>query len=238
MDRADDSYTDLENDFSTIALQLFAPGTVTGTLQRIVDLAEGTIDGCDGAGIFTITDKVATTMAASNPMVEELDREQIQANEGPCIDAATTGTTFHAIDLMVDPRWPRFGPQAVASGVRSVLAHALSTHQPSALNLYGRLPGAFGVTGRGQGQLFATLAGLALDSAHDRAAEDDRAANLTKALRTRELIGQAQGILMERERITADQAFDILRRASQHLNVRLREIAQNLIETGESPEVA
>ena len=62
--------------------------------------------------------------------------------------------------------------------------------------------------------------------------------NLTKALRTRELIGQAQGILMERERITADQAFDILRRASQHLNVRLREIAQNLIETGESPEVA
>lgn len=238
MERAPDSYTDLENDFSRIALQLFAPDTIAGTLQRIVDLAEATIDGCDGAGIFTITNKIPVTLAASNPMVVVLDEEQIQANEGPCVDAATTRTTFHAIDLTTDLRWARFGPPAVAAGFRSVLAYALSTHQASALNLYARLPGAFGATGRGQGQLFATLAGLALDSAHDRAAEDDRTANLTQALRTRELIGQAQGILMERERITADQAFAILRRASQHLNVRLREIAENLVETGESPDVA
>ena len=62
-----------------------------------------------------------------------------------------------------------------------------------------------------------------------------RAGNLTDALRTRELIGQAQGILMERERITADQAFDVLRRASQHMNIKLREVAETLVDTGESP---
>ena len=86
--------------------------------------------------------------------------------------------------------------------------------------------------------MFATLAGLALDSAQERAADDERVANLTEALRTRELIGQAQGILMERERITADQAFDVLRRASQHMNIKLREVAETLVATGESPLAA
>ena len=116
------------------------------------------------------------------------------------------------------------------------IAFSLSPERASALNLYARMPQAFGATDRAQGQLFATLARLALDSAEARAADDTRAANLAEALRTRELIGQAQGILMERERITADQAFDVLRRASQRMNVKLREVAVTLVETGETPE--
>ena len=233
----DGLYTDLEKDFVDIAVRLFAPGTLAATLQRIVEMAEQTIDGCDGAGIMTIVSHIAATAAASNPLVALLDRHQIEANEGPCWDAATTRTTVYAADLADDALWPTFGPQAIASGVRCVLAQTLSTQGASALNLYAHLPSAFGATGRGQGQLFATLAGLALDAVRGRAAEDDRSANLAHALRSRELIGQAQGILMERERITAGQAFDILRRSSQHLNVKLREIAVNLVESGESPQV-
>jgi AmiR/NasT family two-component response regulator len=103
------------------------------------------------------------------------------------------------------------------------------------LNLYGCLPAAFGATDRAQGLLFATLARLAVDAATDRAEDEARSDNLHEALKTRELIGQAQGILMERERITADQAFDVLRRASQHVNVKLRDIAAALVETGEAP---
>jgi AmiR/NasT family two-component response regulator len=80
------------------------------------------------------------------------------------------------------------------------------------------------------------LAGLALDTAERQAASDLRSVNLQAALRSRELIGQAQGILMERERISADAAFDVLRRASQHLNVKLFEVAETLVETGESPD--
>ena len=117
-----------------------------------------------------------------------------------------------------------------------MIAYSLSAGRPSALNLYSRLPAAFGATDRAQGQLFATLARLALDFAEERASDERRTGNLIEALRTRELVGQAQGILMERERITADQAFDVLRRASQHMNIKLREVAATLVETGESPE--
>lgn len=100
---------------------------------------------------------------------------------------------------------------------------------------YGQLPAAFGATDRAQGQLFATLASLALDSAEQRDAREHQALQLTEALKTREVIGQAQGILMERERITADQAFDVLRRASQRMNVKPRVVASTLVETGEDP---
>jgi AmiR/NasT family two-component response regulator len=80
------------------------------------------------------------------------------------------------------------------------------------------------------------MAGFALAIARDHENEERRAENLQAALVTRELIGQAQGILMERERITAVQAFNVLRQASQHLNVKLREVAQDLVENGERPE--
>lgn len=79
------------------------------------------------------------------------------------------------------------------------------------------------------------MARLALDAAEKRADDEQRSANLHGALRTRELIGQAQGILIERERITGEQAFDMLRRASQNLNVKVRDVARALVETGESP---
>jgi AmiR/NasT family two-component response regulator len=105
-----------------------------------------------------------------------------------------------------------------------------------ALNLYARYPDAFGVVDRARGVVLASLAGLAVSAAHTHEDEERRSDNLHAALTTREIVGQAQGILMERERITADQAFDILRRASQHLNLKLREVAQTLVETGERPE--
>jgi AmiR/NasT family two-component response regulator len=109
-------------------------------------------------------------------------------------------------------------------------------HGASALNLYASLPSAFGAQDRAKALVLATFAGVALDAATALANETRRAEHLVEALRTRELIGQAQGILMERERITGEQAFALLRDSSQHLNVKLREVALTLIETGETPE--
>ncbi|CAN5593046.1 hypothetical protein BH20ACT2_BH20ACT2_02990 [soil metagenome] len=195
----------------------------------------GTVDGCDCAGIFLVKNEQVTTPAYSEPLVLELDGLQFETDQGPCLDAVSEGEVFYAQDLSDDPRWPDFGPVAAAAGIRSLLAFPLLGGRPSALNLYGRLPTAFGAAGRAQGLIVATLAGIAFGSAEDRVADDERSANLHAALLTRELIGQAQGILMERERISADQAFDVLRRASQHLNVKLREVAQNLVETGVAP---
>ncbi|MGI8756504.1 MAG: GAF and ANTAR domain-containing protein [Acidimicrobiales bacterium] len=229
---------DLETNFAEVARVLFTHGSVETTLQQIVDLAKRTIEGCDGAGIFVLADGRPQTAAASDALVLTVDRLQIEAGEGPCLDALKARETFYGNDLDDDPRWPTLGPLALAAGVRCILAYTLSSEPPSVLNLYSRLPAAFGVTGRAQGVLFATLAGLALDSAEERASDDEATGNLNEALATREFIGQAQGILMERERITADQAFDVLRRASQRLNVKLRRVAEALVETGESPEVA
>ncbi len=231
-----DPILELENDVSRIAVSLFAPGSVDATLQKIVDLAVVAVDGCEAAGIFLIDGEEALTVAASGPLAIAVDQLQIDAGEGPCLDAAHQGAVVYAHDLIDDPRWPVFGPAAVSAEIRAVLAHPLWGDRPGALNLYARYPAAFGATDRAQGLLFATLARLALDSATERAADAEKAGNLTEALRTRELIGQAQGILIERERITADQAFEVLRRASQHMNIKLREVAVSLVETGESPE--
>jgi small nuclear ribonucleoprotein (snRNP)-like protein len=231
-----DEFVELESSFSQVAVTLFAAGTVRGTLQSIVDLAHHAVDGCEAAGILLEEGGRVLTAAASSTLVDVVDRLQIDAGEGPCLDASSSRLMFYAADLIDDQRWPIFGPLAVAAGIRSVLAYPLSASRPSALNLYAPLPTAFGATDRAQALLFATLGGLALDSAEERASEEKRAGNFTEALRTRELIGQAQGILMERERITGVQAFDVLRRASQHMNVKLREVAETLIETGQSPD--
>ena len=218
-----------------VARTLFAPGSVTGSMQLTVNLAVSTIDGCDAAGIFLVRHGQVITAASSDRIVIELDELQFTNNEGPCLDAVADGGSTYAPDLADDSRWPKFGPAAARAGIRSALAFRLSARPVSALNLYARLPAAFGATDRAKGVIFATLAGIALDTAGERADDEHRVANLHEALKTRELIGQAQGILIERERITAEQAFDVLRRASQYLNIKLREVAQNLIDTGETP---
>ena len=226
---------DLEQNLSEVARALFATGSVERSLQLTVDLAVATVDGCDAAGIFVSRNDRITTVAFTDPIVIELDDLQIATNQGPCMEALTGGPHPFASDLAHEPRWPAFGPAAARAGMPSALAFRLSDQPVSALNLYARLPAAFGATDRAKGLIFATLAGLALDLAGERADDLLRVANLHEALRTRELIGQAQGILIERERITGEQAFDVLRRASQHLNIKVREVARTLVETGETP---
>jgi hypothetical protein len=230
-----DDLVEIETTFSILAMRLFESGTVAGTLQQIVRLAEEGVDACDAAGIFVQKDGVPTAAAVSGLLAAQLDRLQLEAGEGPCIDATNTGSTFYAEDLADDDRWPTFAPAATEAGVRSILSFSLSAQRLSALNLYARMPAAFGAVDRAQGQLFATLARLALDSASEREEDEARVGELNEALKTRELIGQAQGILMERERITAEQAFDVLRKASQRLNLKLRDVAQSLVDTGEPP---
>jgi hypothetical protein len=230
-----DPLDDLERGVGEVARALFGPRAVNGVLQRIVDQAAATIDGCDLAGILLRQDGHITTSSYNDAAVIELDRLQTSLGEGPCLDVASTGGIVYAIDLADDPRWPRFGPAATAAGFRSALGLQVVGPRSSALNLYARLPAAFGATDRAKAVLLATLAGLALANAAEHEDEDQQMATLQAALETRELIGQAQGILMERERITADAAFDMLRRASQHLNLKLRDIAQTLVDTGTSP---
>ena len=226
----------LGSTFSRIAFELFEPGTVEGTFRQIVDLAERTVERCDAAGIVLLDDDGKATTAAGSPLAAALDRMQLDADDGPGLDASTLNVTLYADNLDDDPRWPEFGLAATAAGVRSVLACSLYAAHPSALNFYARSPAAFDADDRAQAQLFATLARFNLHAAEPRLADDNRARHLTEALRTGEMIGQAQGILMELERITSNQAFDGLRRASQHTNSKLHTIAEDPV--GQPPDTA
>jgi len=223
--------------FSESARALFSAGSVTETLQRVVEVAVETIEGCDFAGVFLVDGDAVTTAAHTDPLVIDIDSLQHRYGQGPCLDAIASGATLYADDLSDDTRWPRFGPEAIALGIRSVLALNLSSDDDhGVLNLYARYPQAFGVLDRGRGLLLGGLAGQALAAAQAHDDETRRLDNLEGALLTRLVIGQAQGILIERERLTPDQAFDVLRRASQHLNIKLRDVAQSLVDTGERPE--
>jgi len=224
-------------DFSQLARSLFAAGNVEDTLAQVVGIALATVEGCDFAGIFLVEGDVVTNPVYSAPVVAEIDALQQRIGEGPCLDVIASGTIVYADDLADDHRWPGFGREVTLSGIRSLMALPLLANGAlGALNLYARYPRAFGVVDRGRGLLLAALAALAVSTARTHEDEERRAAHLHVALASREIIGQAQGILMERERITAEQAFDVLRRASQHLNVKLREVAQALVDTGERPD--
>ena len=219
-----------------VARSLLAEGSADATLARIAATAVDTIDGCDSAGVFVVQAGDVTAPAAAGALAAQLDALQRQLNEGPCLDAIAQASPVYAQDLAEANPWPAFARAAVDAGVRSSLSvHVAAGQTPGALNCYAAYPRAFGATDRAKAVMLAVLAGLALSAAEARQAEDLRVANLEAALVSRNLIGQAQGILMERERITADQAFDILRRASQHLNIKLRDVAQRLVDTGEGP---
>ena len=232
-----ESFTDFAREFSESAQILFAAGSVTATLEQVVELAVETIEGCDLAGLFISDGKAIISPSSDGSTLQEIDALQYETGEGPCLDAIAHRLIFYADDLQTDMRWPQFAPRAASVSVRSVLALPFGTAEAGgALNLYARYPAAFGVIDRGKGVILASMAGLALSAAHNAEDQERLAANLHTALTSRELIGQAEGILMERERITAHQAFDVLRRASQHLNLKLRDVAQTLVDTGERPD--
>ena len=235
----DDTSDELARLVADVARVLLSPATVDQMLQRIVDLSVRALENCDEAGLCQVDAPLDLTTPTS-PLVAALDELQTELGEGPCVDALGGQDSVYVHDLGEGGPWPEFGPQALAAGMRSALAYRLfaGTSTFGALQLYARLPGAFNATDRAQGLIFAANAGLALGLAQTQQTERGRAGNLQIALVSREIIGQAQGILMERERITAEQAFELLRRASQHLNLKLRDVAQGLVDTGLVPERA
>ena len=227
---------ELVAEIAAIASAVLSGNTLEETLRRVVSTAVSAMDGCDSAGVFVVDGQSVRSVAYTSDAVVDLDRLQDTLGEGPCLDAAKSAAVVYVSDLSEDERYSRFGAAATTADIRTVLACPLSSDgMRGALNLYARLPNVFGATDRAKGTILAALAGAAIASTARRADLQSQNVNLQAALVSRELIGQAQGILMERERVSAEQAFDILRRASQHLNEKLRDVAQNLVETGESP---
>ncbi len=171
------------------------------------------------------------TPAASDDVPRLVDTVQYETGEGPCLDAIREHEVFQTDDLEKEPRWPNFSQRAAEkSGVSSMLCYRLFVDADTmgALNLYSKERNAFDAEDRAVGSIFAAHASVALSAARQKD-------QLEQAIETRDLIGQAKGILMARQDVTAEQAFDMLRRGSQRLNIKLRELARQ-VATGESRE--
>jgi GAF domain-containing protein len=203
----------------------------TALLQRIVDVAAAEVDGTDCAGVMLLEHGQVSTPAATSGKVRLVDRDQHEAHEGPCLQAALDNIEMiRADDLSNDARWPLFAEKALAHGVASMLSFQLYVRDDNfgALNLYASEPHAFSDDSVHLGALLATHAALALASTRTES-------NLRTALQSRDMIGQAKGILMERFKIDQGAAFELLVAVSQHTHRKLREIAEDLTTTGQLP---
>ena len=198
------------------------------TLQAITAGAVDTVEGAQHAVITLVTGHgQVQSRAATGSLPDRIDALQTETGEGPCLQALWDQETVHVQDMATESRWPRFAPRAAGLGVGSMLCFQLFVDSDNlgALNLLSPEAGAFGPDATSVGLLFATHAAVALSGA--RREDQTRA-----ALDTRDLIGQAKGILMERYRLTPDQAFSLLVRVSQHSHVKVRELAEQLSLTG------
>jgi GAF domain-containing protein len=197
------------------------------TLQRIVDVARESVPGFDAVGISTIDKRGnVQTRAKSGDLVDTLDALQYGLGEGPCVDTLRGAHLVAASHIADDGRWPRYTPQAVEAGLRSQLAVRLYLDHEGTmggLNLYSTISDEVEQEAESIADLFADHAAIALHNADERE-------NLNQALESRKMIGQGVGIVMERYGLNEDRAFAFLVRASSTANIKVRDIAQELVD--------
>ena len=199
------------------------------TLDAISAAAVDTVPGAQYAGLSVVERRrEIRTRAATHDLVREVDRAQYETGEGPCLDAIYEHTMVCMPDLTAEDRWPGFTRRVIGLGVASMLSFQLYVQQDTlgALNLSSHHRHAFTDESGQVGLLFTAHAAIAMAGARQRE-------QLSRAVAVRDLIGQAKGILMERHKLTGDQAFALLVRASQRTNTRLADIAAYLAETGD-----
>jgi GAF domain-containing protein len=211
---------------------VLAAPDLDSALTRVTEAATSVVAGCEGTSITMRERGLPTASAASNDWSRQLDRVQVEQQEGPCLDCLREGSVMRVRDFTDDARFPSYGPCAVGLGARSTLSLPLSSdgRTVGALNLYGREPDIFDTEAVAIGTLLAAHASLALQAANAYFSSQRLAGQLQEALGSRAEIEQAKGILMRERHCTADEAFDLLVDLSQRSNRKLREVARALVE--------
>jgi ANTAR domain/GAF domain len=217
---ADDNLAEV---FADIARQLHEQGSPEAVVDRITRAAVDTVEGCDHAAISILRRHGRIeTRGATDDVPTAVDAIQYEVGQGPCLDAMDEHEVFQIDDLATDERWPPFSRRAAdETGVRSMLSFRLFVEADT-----------IDEQARSVGTILATHAALALRSAQDK----ERAEQLDQAVASNRVIGMAMGVLMARGRMTEQEAFSVLSRASQHLNRRLRDVASAVVETGLVPD--
>jgi GAF domain-containing protein len=202
------------------------------TLHQVTELTVQALPAADHVGITLLVDDKLKTSVFTHPEVPEIDQAQYRTGDGPCVDAYRTGLPYR-IESTVEPgRWQEFRDSAVRHGVLSTLSLPLSVHDATigAMNLYAEVERAFDDDDQRVAELFATQAAFLLANAQAYWDARTLSENLEEAMESRAEIEQAKGIIMATLGVTADGAFEQLRHQSQHENVKLRDIAREIVD--------
>lgn len=219
--------------FAALAAELQQEPDESVTSRAIVTRMRELVPEADKVSLTIRTSRNRhKTLASSDPVAEQADALQYALGEGPCLEIADTGGWLRSGRIDADARWPVWGPKAAEMGVLSLLSVAVTDRDEplGALNLYSEEPSGFADRDVVDLALvYAVHATIALSSAR-------RASTLQTAVSSRHVIGMAQGIAMERYGIDQHQSFELLRRLSSTTNVKLREVAAQIVETRSIPD--
>ncbi|ORL29569.1 antitermination regulator [Prescottella equi] len=207
--------------------------SLDGTLEVITRAAVELVPGAEHADItLAVRGGRLESRAGTSELPSRIDDLQQLVDDGPCLQAIWEHETVRVDDMAHEDRWPRFAPRAADAGIGSMLAFQLYTTESNlgALNLLSASPHAFDSTSVSVGGSLATHAAIAVIAAQ-------REEQFGEALQSRDTIGQAKGMLMERFSVDADHAFGLLRKLSQERNVPIYDIARKLTEGDERPAV-
>ncbi|MGY4708490.1 GAF and ANTAR domain-containing protein [Mycolicibacterium sp. CBM1] len=200
-------------------------------VAELVEHAVAELPGVDYANVTVISGRHGiATPSATHPCAVRIDDIQRRHRQGPCLSSAWHRKTIRVDDLETDTRWPKFRTEALLSTpVRSIMGFQMfvTDTSMSALNVFAERPKAFDDATHRLGVLFATQSALVWDAAR-------REAQFREALASRDIIGQAKGMIMERYSTDADQAFDMLRQLSHDANVPLTEVAIRIVDAARS----
>ena len=215
--------------------------SMDGLLQTVAELAASVLPAKPDASVTLLVKGLPSTVASTAQLALDLDEVQYECGHGPCLHAARTGQETEIADTRADGRWPDYTRRAAERGNLSSLAVPLVIDEDErifgSLNLYSRQPEAFDEDSRSAALAFGPYAAVAAGNVYAYQSARSLAGHLQAALESRAVIEQAKGILMERYKLTPDYAFRLLTVASMNANRKLRDIADDLVLTGQLPAV-
>lgn len=216
---------------------VLAEETLETTLSRVAGLACRTLE-VDLASVTMINDGRPSTPVQTEPLAADLDAAQYRSERGPCLEAYSTRAVVRGMIPASADRWPEFTEAADKAGICSVMCVPLvASERPlGALNLYSRSAEGYDETAEETAVLFSEQAAVACANAEVYWRTYNLTEHLREALESRDVIGQAKGILMARRGCTPDVAFESLRKVSQHRNIKLRDIAEQVVYHGDLEE--
>jgi len=218
--------------FAELALITVDGSPPEQTLRRIAELAKQTLAGAEDVSLTVVEDGHPRSMVFTGRLAVDLDERQYDLGFGPCLDAAKTGQTIILDTTDDESPYREFGRIAARAGVKYTVSLGLPIAQRSigGVNVYTTADTPLSAAFVEQAEVFAGYAAVAVNNIASYAGAVNEAAGLRTAMASRAAIEQAKGILMARDHCTADEAFDLLKRISSHRNLKLRDIAQAIVD--------